>query len=184
MLCPQASDEQATDETMDTVGEAEGGVVGEVEGAHNEQILNDFGLVYVQAVCEIAFIDEPLPEERSISPTSPLFSYTLLCPALQKFMQFGQERTGGVGEGCLVKIYAILLYSAGQLSEQRRGEGRRKGVRLLHKRNLFMQFRSVPFRSGFICMGQPTITTATTTIFVHCLYPLHIRKKGISTLCQ
>lgn len=72
MLCPQASDEQATDETMDTVGEAEGGVVGEVEGAHNEQILNDFGLVYVQAVCEIAFIDEPLPEERSVPPSLPL----------------------------------------------------------------------------------------------------------------
>lgn len=71
MLCPQASDEQPTDETMDTVGEAEGGVGGEVEGAHNEQILNDFGLVYVHAVCEIAFIDEPLPEERSVSPTSP-----------------------------------------------------------------------------------------------------------------
>lgn len=72
MLCPQASDEQATDETMDTVGEAEGGVGGEVEGAHNEQILNDFGLVYVQAVCEIAFIDEPLPEERSVPPSLPL----------------------------------------------------------------------------------------------------------------
>lgn len=67
---------------------------GRVEEAHNEQILNDFGLVYVHAVCEIAFIDEPLPEERSISPTPPPPSpYTLLCPALQKFMQFGQERT-------------------------------------------------------------------------------------------
>lgn len=72
MLCPQASDEQATDETMDTEGEGGGVGGGRVEGAHNEQILNDFGLVYVQAVCEIAFIDEPLPEERSISPTSPL----------------------------------------------------------------------------------------------------------------
>lgn len=127
MLCPQASDEQATDETMDTVGEGGGVGGGRVEGAHNEQILNDFGLVYVQAVCEIAFIDEPLPEERSVSPTSPPSPYTLLCPALQKFMQFGQERTGGVGEGCLVKIYAILLYSAGTTERTEAWRGKKKG---------------------------------------------------------
>lgn len=95
----------------------------------------------MQAVCEIAFIDEPLPEERregtpyslpttSANPAS-LTPYT-------KFMQFGQERTTVQGEregkrvkgrqAVLVKIYAILLYSTGQLKEPTHRGVQAKGV--------------------------------------------------------
>lgn len=96
---------------MDTVGEAGGGVVEEVEGAHNEQILNDFGLVYVQAVCEIAFIDEPLPEERSVSPTSPLSLHPYLPCTTEIYAIWPRTYRGSMGPGQDIRHFAVFRWT-------------------------------------------------------------------------
>lgn len=133
--------------------------MGEV-GIHNEQILNDFGLVYVQAVCEIAFIDEPLPEERGyLSPylCLPHHPTRNLCNLAKNAQQcrVGEGEEEGRVKGRLVKIYplfAVFNWTTEQSQHTEACKRKGGGKPSLHKRNLFMQFRFISFRSGFICI--------------------------------
>lgn len=82
-----------------------------VEGAHNEQILNDFGLVYVQAVCEIAFIDEPLPEERSMSPTPPFSLHPTLPCTTEIYAIWPRTYRGSMGPGQDIRHFAVFRWT-------------------------------------------------------------------------